>query len=41
MWFWPKTKDEKKDTKREWRLEKADALSLIGLITIQVSSIWP
>ena len=40
-WFWPRIKREIRETKSEWELERADALSRIGLIAAQRSSIQP
>ena len=40
-WSWPRIKREVMETKSEWGLERVDALSRIGLVAAQGSSIWP
>ena len=40
-WSWPRIKGEVRETKREWGSERADALSRIGLVAAQESSMRP
>ena len=40
-WSWPRIKEEVRKTKSEWRSERADALSWIGLVAAQRSSMRP
>ena len=40
-WSWPRIKGEVRETKNEWGSERVDALSWIGLIAAQGSSMWP
>ena len=39
-WSWPRIKGEVREAKSEWGLERADALSWIGLVAAQGSSMW-
>ena len=39
-WSWSRIKGEVRETKREWGLERADALSQIELVATQRSSTW-
>jgi len=40
-WSWPKIKEEVRETESEWGSERADALSRIGLVVAQRSSMRP